>query len=869
MPVFRPVRTALRAVALGTSLVPAAAAPAQETGPEPPPLFPFVLPWDDASKGPTDASAWLDRPAGTLGPVSVRDGHLVTGPKRLRLLGVNLCFGANFPTHADAEKVAARLAKFGANAVRFHHMDMQPAPGGLLSDDVRTLDPGALDRLDFLIARLKDHGIYADLNLHVSRTYPGLPTRDGMPSFHKGVDNFDPTAIRLQRDYARNLLTHVNPYTKARYADEPAVALVEINNENGLIHEWWTGQLDAMPDPFAGELTRQWNLWLAARYPDDPALRKAWGATSEPLGPEMLTNGDFSRGLDHWSVERHEGAEAGTKIVRSALQLIVRKTGREGWHVQFSQPGLAFAADRPYTLTFRARADTPRRLNVNAKQAHDPWNSLWSSEADVTTAWQTFRFVFRPDAGDRNARVGLSNLAAQAGLVEFADFSLRPGGVLGLEPGETLGKITTVPRSGYSGRTPEAQRDWIQFLWDVEDRYWSGMARYLKDDLKVRAPVVGTQMGWSPAPIQAKLDVIDAHAYWQHPQFPGRSWDAAHWTVGNQPMAGRPDGGTLPGLALSRIAGKPFICTEYNHPAPNSYASETLPLIAAFAAMQDWDGVFVFAYSHRENDWGPGKITSFFDIDQHPTKMATFPAAAALFLRGDLPTPAAPVVARPKADEIREAVRRSGASTRADAFGLPRGTALRVPVALGLDGPAPLPAFEEIEAIARAQTAWRWVSADSFGAGVVRVDTPRSKVLVTHRPGPSWSYLFGEVSITPGGKNRGDWSVYTLTALDGPDFRSPGRVLITATGDAENTATHWTSAARDSVGADWGRAPSLVEGVAATVRLPAPASRVRAWPLDARGQRLAPLAVTGDARVAHVALGPEHRTLWYEVEIRP
>ena len=806
-------------------------------------LFPFVLPWDDASAGPTDVSGLLDRPAGKLGPVTVRDGHLYTGAKRLRLLGVNLCFGANFPTHADAEKVAARLAKFGVNAVRFHHMDMQPAPGGLLRADAKTLDPGQLDRLDYLIARLKDHGIYADLNLHVSRTYPGLPTREGMPSFHKGVDNFDPRSIALQRDYARDLLTHVNPYTKARYADEPAVCLVEINNENALLHEWWTGQLDAMPDPFAAELTRQWNAWLAAKYRDDPALRAAWGATSEPLGREMLSNGDFSAGIDRWYVERHEGAEADAGVEGGTLKIRVKKPGREFWHVQFNQSGLALDADRPYTFTFRARADTFRRISVNAMQAHAPWKQLWSADVPVTRDWKTFRYVFRPAEGDKQARVGISNLAAMAGLVEFAGFSLRPGAV-GLEagdlaPGEKLGTIAIVPKAEYFSHSTEAQRDWVRFLWDVEDRYWTGMARYLKDDLKVKAPLVGTQMGWSPAPIQAKLDVIDSHAYWQHPHFPGRSWDMSNWTVDNLPMAGRPDGGTLPALALSRVAGKPFICTEYNHSAPNTYSSETIPLIAAFAALQDWDGIFIFAYSHRRDDWGPGKIPSFFDVDQHPTKMATFPAAAALFLRGDVATPGPAAVARPKAEEIVEVVRRSGPSTRADAFGLPRGAALRVPVALGLDGPAPTTGAEEIDRLEGVEAAWRWISDDNLRLGVVRVDTPRSKALITHRAGSSLSYLFGDVHVNPG-KTRDDWAVVTLTALDGPDFHSPGRILITATGDAENTGMTWTSAEHNSVAPGWGRSPSLVEGISATVTIPVAASRVRAWPLDPRGQAASP-----------------------------
>ena len=241
-----------------------------------------MLPWDDASPGVTNVSAWLDRPAGGLGPVVVKDGHFYTGSKRLRLFGVNLCFGANFPRHDDAAKVAARLAKFGVNAVRFHHMDMQTAPGGIFAADGKTLDPDQLDRLDFLIARLKENGIYADLNLHVSRTYPGMPTWDGGPTYDKGVDNFIPEMIEWQHRYARDLLTHVNPYTKTRYADEPAVALVEINNENALLQDWWGGRLDEMPPAYAGVLQRQWNEWLMTKYGDFEGIKRAWGILEAP-----------------------------------------------------------------------------------------------------------------------------------------------------------------------------------------------------------------------------------------------------------------------------------------------------------------------------------------------------------------------------------------------------------------------------------------------------------------------------------------------------------------------------------------------------------------------------------------------------------
>ena len=53
-------------------------------------LFPFVLPWDDASEGITNVSDWIEKPAGKNGFVIAKDGHLYSGEKRLRLFGVTL-----------------------------------------------------------------------------------------------------------------------------------------------------------------------------------------------------------------------------------------------------------------------------------------------------------------------------------------------------------------------------------------------------------------------------------------------------------------------------------------------------------------------------------------------------------------------------------------------------------------------------------------------------------------------------------------------------------------------------------------------------------------------------------------------------------
>ena len=165
------------------------------------PLFPFVISYD----GPDNASSvahLLDAPAGRHGFVRAQGGHFVTDAGPIRFHGTNLTGPANFPSRAAADKLAARLARFGINCVRLHFMDtwyvnfMTRPTQGILADDTHTqreLDPKQLDRLDYMIAAFKRAGIYVNINLHVGRT---LDERDGLPGIkglswaNKGIGQF-------------------------------------------------------------------------------------------------------------------------------------------------------------------------------------------------------------------------------------------------------------------------------------------------------------------------------------------------------------------------------------------------------------------------------------------------------------------------------------------------------------------------------------------------------------------------------------------------------------------------------------------------------------------------------------------------------
>lgn len=824
-------------------------------------LFPFVLPWDDASPSVTNLSGLLDKPAGAKGFVTARDGHLFAGEKRLRIFGVNMAFGGNFPTHADAEKVAARMAKFGINCVRFHHMDTATAPTGILQKDRRTLDSEALDRLDYFIAQLKKNGIYANLNLHVGNAYPDMPKWEGGSGYFKGVDNFFPPMIEQQRNYARALLTHVNPFTGKAYIDEPAVALIEINNENGLVMEWNGGAFENLPDPYAAELRKQWNEWLTKKYGTAAKFSAAWKEGEQPFGDEMLKNGDFSQGFGSWNLEQHEGAKAATAFeVPGEMRLKVEQPGKQSWHVQFSQSGLRVEKGKSYTVTFKAKASQPRKFTVNLSQAHEPWKVLASREVKVGKDSQFVQFTFAANESDDKARLSFSNLGSEPGDIAFEKISLRPGGIVALADGEELGKIDIFHKRDIGGRTETAQKDWHRFLFDTESRYWPEMARFIKKDLKARSLVLGTASGFSPWPVQAQLDVVDAHSYWQHPHFPHKQWDMNDWTVKNLSMAGAADCGALTALAMRRVAGKPFIVTEYNASAPNTYSSEAFLEVLALAALQDWDGVFAFAYSHRYNEWDTKRFPSFFDIDQHPTKMATLPAAVSLFYRADIKPPAKTHVVEATLETAIESVRKGGSFTDGRAYGLQREEMFLHPIAMKIgktDKPGTL-TKPEAAALRSENGELTWDTA----AKRMLIATARSAGVIGNVKSGETVEL-GDVKIAPGATAQ-DWATINATVVDGAAWKSAKRILITATGTTENTDMIWTDASRTSVGTRWGKAPSLVEGIPATITLPA-VKKAKAWALDGNGQRQGevPLQVDGDRM--QLSISPKQKTLWWEI----
>lgn len=103
----------------------------------------------------------------------IRNGKMVFRDRPevpVRFYGTNLCGFAQYLNSKEwTERLADRLAALGYNAVRFHHHDNRLGLRRNETDRSSELDPEYVDQLDYLIACLRERGIYYTTDLYVSR----------------------------------------------------------------------------------------------------------------------------------------------------------------------------------------------------------------------------------------------------------------------------------------------------------------------------------------------------------------------------------------------------------------------------------------------------------------------------------------------------------------------------------------------------------------------------------------------------------------------------------------------------------------------------------------------------------------------------
>ncbi len=281
----------------------------------------------EPNKGVLDYSHLLDAPAGKHGFVESREGHLYfEDGTRARFLGFNVAARSNTPDHQTADKMAERFASMGVNIIRLHAADgpIGEEPGSwssckeapLLdyeSGSSRKFHKEGLDRFDYFAAKLKEKGIYLHIDLIVSREFmeaDGLDYPGGAPSCIKRYAMYNERLMELQKEYAKGLLCHINPYTGMALVDDPAVVTVQINNEDSAI-KWPLGP-DAddagRVEPYWKEVQRRFSHYLLMKYGTRERLKEAWthdgvcglGEEEDPVQETVkMPEGSFYQPVNH------------------------------------------------------------------------------------------------------------------------------------------------------------------------------------------------------------------------------------------------------------------------------------------------------------------------------------------------------------------------------------------------------------------------------------------------------------------------------------------------------------------------------------------------------------------------------------------
>jgi hypothetical protein len=83
-----------------------------------------------------------------------------------------------------------------------------------------------------------------------------------------------------------NLLKHENPYTGLKYADDPALVFVEIQNEDNIWFSTLERNLENCPT-YKALLTDKFTIWLRDKYKNHGNLYMAWGQEAFQWGREI------------------------------------------------------------------------------------------------------------------------------------------------------------------------------------------------------------------------------------------------------------------------------------------------------------------------------------------------------------------------------------------------------------------------------------------------------------------------------------------------------------------------------------------------------------------------------------------------------
>lgn len=733
------------------------------------------------------------------------------------------------------------------------------------------------------------------MNLNVSQkftAYDGVADADSINNygteFAKGVTLFDPYLIMLQKEFAQQLLTHVNPYTRKALVNDPVMAMPETNNENSLYRLLLQNHLK--PVKSGGKLIYRhvrmldslFNKFISDKYKIIANLQAAWNKGIILSGTNVRVKNDgfeqVSSFRNDWGLELHSPAAGSISQdasnpyaeILSAKVNITNSTGTD-WHVQFKQKTITVYKDLSYTISFAARAEAPKQISVSLMNDLSPYNWYGGIDVNLTSNWEVFSFNIK--ASETNSgRTRLSfSLGKSLGTFLFDNVSVTSAGVKGLNSGESI-ELQNIRRIDYSdciSYSDQRVKDISEFYIKLQSNYFTDMINYLHNTFDVKVPIVGTN--WTVgAADNASISgsyYIDNHSYWDHPQFPGIPWSQTDWLINNQTMTKDSYGGTIPDLfAGVPMAGKPFTISEYNHAFPNNYQSESLLFLTGYSSFHGADGIMMFDYSGDRNNWSSDLINGYFDIHRNSIYMSLFPTCEYAF-RNILIDRSKNTIKINYSPEALYLLPKSYANNWHGIRGYDHRLALQNAVRTESYSSSNSTGFNSLPSVP--------VTPFKTDTDQIIYNTSRGTMTIaTERFNSAVGFISSLKNLSVGDFvitdfRTGDFGGMTWLSLTNEKLSQSKRSLITLVSKIQNSRMIW-NASNNSVNNSWGRHPTSIYSFNIKIDLNIYADSIIIYPLDQRGIEdiISPSIVKPSIKNHFVIeLNQDiHKTLWFGIE---
>lgn len=175
------------------------------------------------------------------------------------------------------EHHARFLAKRGVNLVRLHGAIQPKRPGSKVTD----VDEKELDEIYRLVAAMKTAGIYTMIDPYwavQARPQEGWGVADAGDGNCTALLFFDPALQKGYKAWLRRIYAEVNPYTGVPLAKDPAVAVILIQNEDGML--FWTMQ--SVKGQALLNLRKLFGDWVVKKYGSFEKAQEVWQGYKHP-----------------------------------------------------------------------------------------------------------------------------------------------------------------------------------------------------------------------------------------------------------------------------------------------------------------------------------------------------------------------------------------------------------------------------------------------------------------------------------------------------------------------------------------------------------------------------------------------------------